>query len=121
MNGYIHCVFVLVCNLYHLLIAARLPSITGWTGGGSVDRNADKSSETSYTVVNMNDVVSDGKLLQFLKRECHLTLTCFVALKVVFMEAVEYLMVGEQTEVEGVVDESCMNCATHRFKGYSMT
>ena len=50
--------------------------------------------------------VANLKLLYLLQRQGHLARSSLVALQVVFVEAVEYLVVGQQTGTGIVVDES---------------
>ena len=57
-------------------------------------------------MVDMDDIVADLKLLDFLEGEGSLTTTSLVGAQRVFMEAVEDLMVGKNTAVVVVVDEA---------------
>ena len=69
-------------------------------------------------MVYMNDIVSRFKLIKFLKRKCNFTATCLVAAEIVFMETVEYLMVGEYTHTECMVHKTFVQSAVHRFEFY---
>ena len=73
-------------------------------------RHADESSEATDAVVDVYDVVADLELLEFLQREGHLAGACALAAEVVLVEAVEDLVVGEEAHLQGVVDESCVEC-----------
>ena len=93
VNGHIHSVLVLVGDLDHLLHHIAL-----W--------NAYKTSESSHTMVDMHHVIANLKLLNLLERQCHLAPMCLITLEVVLMETVEDLMIGEETELQRVVNKS---------------
>ena len=69
-------------------------------------------------MINMNNIVSRFKLIKFLQRKRHLSATCLVAAEIVFMETVEYLMVGEYTQTHCMIYETFMKSAIYRFKYY---
>ena len=73
-------------------------------GGGY--RHSDQSAEAADAVVDVDDIVADFELLDFLQRQRHLTGTRLVALEVVLVETVEYLVVGQQAGTGIVVDEA---------------
>ena len=93
MYGDVDAVAMLVENLYHLLIAIALG-------------HTNQTSELADTMVYMNHEVANLKLLYLLKRKCHLTTTGLVALEVVFMEAVEDLVVGKNTDAQFVISKA---------------
>ena len=57
-------------------------------------------------VVNVHHIVARLELAQLLQRKRYLTASGTVATEVVFMESVEYLMVGKETTSEGMIGES---------------
>ena len=59
-------------------------------------------------MIDMHDIVTDFKLTNLLQRQCHLTTSCLVRAQCIFMEAVEDLMVGEDAELQVMVDETGM-------------
>ena len=65
-------------------------------------------------MVNVYHVVAHFELLDFLQRQRHLAATCLVALQVVFVEAVKYLMVGEEACLQVIVDESLVQSFVNR-------
>ena len=69
-------------------------------------------------MVNMYHIVSRFKLIQLLKRKCNFSAACLVASEIVFMETVEYLMVGEYTQTHCMIYETFMKSAIYRFKYY---
>ena len=103
MYGDIHLVVVLVDYADNLLIAIAR-------------RNPYESSELTYSKVYMYDIVTRLHLLQLLHCKCHLTCPCRIAAKAVLMEAVENLMVGEETCTKGVVSKSLMKRMVHRLE-----
>ena len=98
VDRYVDAVALLVENLYHLLVSL-FPSSIG-------DRHADETAEFSYTVIDMHHKITNLKLLDLLKREGHLSTAGLVALKIVFVETVENLVVGEDADFEVVVGEA---------------
>ena len=88
-------VVVLVDELYHLL---HLPVHVG----------AKQSAEFSHSVVHVHYVVAHLYLVQLLQREGELTRACTVALETVFVEAVEYLVVGKHAHALVVIYEAFM-------------
>ena len=106
VDGDIDDVIVLVDNLDHLLHGRG--GGRGGNGSGAVDGHADEASEAADAVIHMDDVVAHFKLLQFLQRESHLSRTSTVAAEVVFVEAVEDLMVCEEADLQVVVGEACV-------------
>ena len=104
MDAHIHLVVIGIDNTYHLLIAVPLG-------------NTHQSGKPSYSEVHMHDIITRLHLLQFLQGECHLSRTGSIASQTVLMEAVEYLMIGEQTDLLVIVNESLMECLVHRHEG----
>ena len=96
MNGNIHLVIVLIDDAYHLLIRVA----SGHTH---------EPAKLSDAVIHMHDIVAWLHLLQFLHGERHLAGTCGVAAQTVFMEPVEYLMVGEETDLHTVIGKALVN------------
>ena len=93
-----HDVVVLEEELDHLL-------------GMTVDVGLHKSAELGDAMVDMHDIVAGFDLLQLLETEGELAAAGTVALQVVFVETVEDLMVGEETDFRVVVHESLMDSA----------
>ena len=94
----------LIDNLDHLLVFGR----SGWGCRGGREWHADQSSELTDTMIDMHDIITHLKLLEFLEGECHLTVPCLIRTETIAMIAVEYLMVGEDTEALVMVDEAPM-------------
>ena len=84
MYGHVDRVAILINDFYHFLIAVSL-----W--------HSHESAKLAYAMVYMHHIVAYFKLSYFLKRERHFAVACLVGAQVVLMEAVEYLMVGEET------------------------
>ena len=59
-------------------------------------------------MVDMDDIVTHLKLLEFLEGECHLSVPCLVGAKAIAVITVEYLMVGEDTELLVVINKARM-------------
>ena len=93
-------VAVEVGELYHLL--AR-----------TVDGGAHQAAKLAYAVVLVHYVVAHLNLVEFLERQCKLARARLVALEVVFVEAVEYLVVGEHAQFQVVVHKSLVHGAQH--------
>ena len=104
MDAHIHLVVIGIDNAYHLLIAVPLG-------------NTHQSGEPSYSEIHMHDIVARLHLLQFLQGKRHLSRTGSIASQTVLMEAVEYLMIGEQTDLLVIVNKSLMECLVHRHEG----
>ena len=92
-----------VLNLDHLLIARPL-----W--------HAHQSAKLAYAVVDVHHVVANLELLYFLQRQRHLAATGFVGAQVVLMEAVENLVVGEDTQLQVVIHETGMEGTFNRIE-----
>ena len=103
VDGDEHDVVVLVHQLHHLL-------------GGVAVGDAHQACEAAHAVVGMYHVVAGRELVQLLQRQGNLTATGFVALEVVLMEAVEELVVREDTEAERIVGEAFVQGLLHRGK-----
>ena len=104
MDAHIHLVVIGIDNAYHLLIAVPL-------------RNTHQSSKLADSEIHMHDKITRLHLLQFLQGECHLSRASRIASQTVLMEAVEYLMIGEQTDLLVIVNKSLMECLVHRHEG----
>ena len=100
MYAHINLVVVLINDAYHLLITVA-------------DRHTDKPGKLSYAEVNVHDIVARLHFLQLLHRQCHFSAACRVRAQAVFMEAVEYLMVGKQARPHVVVYKACMEGIVH--------
>ena len=98
-------VVVLIYELNHLL---HLSSYLG----------AQQASETRHAVVDVDDVVAILNLGELAQRHGELARAGAVALEGVLVEAVENLVVGEDTELCGVVDETLVEGAFHGFEAY---
>ena len=108
VDGDVDGVAPLVDDLDHLLEGLLARSIG--------DGHAHESAELADAVVDVDHVVAHLELLQLLQCQCHLARACLVALQVVLVEAVEYLVVGHQTEAQVVVDESFVERLVDTFK-----
>ena len=109
MDGDVDAVAMLVLNLDHLLISL----FTGSRGDG----HAHQPHELTDAMIDMDHIVANLELLNFLQREGNLAATSLIALQVVFVEAVEYLMVGEETSAQIIVDIAFMKCVVNRNEG----
>ena len=89
---------MLILYLYHLLVTITL-------------RHSHQATEAADAVVYVNDIVTDLKLLYLLERKSNLAAPGTVGTEVVFMEAVEYLVVCEETHPQAIVNESLMESA----------
>ncbi len=105
MYRHIYGVAVLILYFYHLLITVAL-------------RHSYQSAETSYAVVYMHYVVTRFKLAYLFERKSHFSASCPVGAKVVFMEAIEYLMVCEEAYPQVVVGKALMQCLVNGCKFY---
>ncbi len=93
VDGDKHNIFVLIDNLHHLL--------RGVTVGDTY-----QSGKTPHTVVGMHHIVAGGELVQLLQAQSHLATAGFIAFQVVFMETVEKLVVGKDTETQRIVGKT---------------
>lgn len=67
-----------------------------------------QSPETTYTVIYMHDVVADFYLVELFQGKSQFPRTRMLAFQSVFVKPIEYLVVGETTYFQIVVDEpSC--------------
>ena len=89
---------MLVENLYHLLVSLFPRSIG--------DRHTDETTELTYAMIDMHHEIANLKLLDLFESKGHLSTAGLVALEVVFVETVENLVVGEDTDFEVVVGET---------------
>ena len=101
----IYLVILLVDDADDFLISLRNGSV-GIAGGG---RNADKTCKLTNTKIYMHNEVTRLHLLQLLHGESHLTPLGTLTLKLVFVEALEYLVVGKEDHLHAVIDISLMN------------
>ena len=86
---------MLVDDAYHFLIAIAVG-------------NAQQSSKLADTIIHMHQEVPILHFLNLFHGESHLASTSTVALEIVFVETVEYLMVGEEASMKVVIDKSLM-------------
>ena len=98
MDRHVDAIAMLIEDLDHLLI--------GLFALGVGDRHAHQPTELTHTMIDMHHKVANLELLDLLQRERHLTTTGLVALEVVFMETIEYLMVGKETDTQVVVSKT---------------
>ena len=105
MYAYQNKIIVLIEQLYHLLRP-------------TVDIGAHKAAKTTYTVVYMNDIVAYLYLIELAQRQCEFSAPCPVALKIIFMETVEYLMIGEETVLTLVIHKTLVDCTVNCRKFY---
>ena len=75
--------------------------------------HAHQTAEDTHTVVHMHDIVARVELLYLLERHSHLTTTHLFVAQRVLVEAVEYLMVGEEAQLALVVAETGVKGAAH--------
>ena len=105
MYRHIHNVAALIDDAYCLLV-------------GVSGRHSDKSPELAYAEVHMHDEVARLHFLKLFHSESHLAGARRVAAQAVLVEAVEYLMVGEEACAQVVVGEALVQCPVHRFELY---
>ena len=101
MNRHIEFVVVLENHSDDFLI---MFGVGCWVLG--VDGNADEPSELPDAVIDVDEVVTDFHFLQFLHRQRHFSRPRLLAFEVVLVESVENLVVGEETRLQIVVDET---------------
>ena len=104
MDRHVDDVATLIVEAYHLLV--------GVTHG-----HAHQAAELADAEVDVHDEVAGFHLLQLLHRECHLARSGCVRLQVVLVEAVEYLMVGEEAQTQVVVGETFVQSAVDGGEG----
>ena len=102
MDGDEEQVAVLVDELDDLLIAVVAVGILA-------DGHVDEAAELGDAVIDVDDVVADVELHQFLDAHGNLARTCTVGTQTVLVEAVEDLVVGKVAIEAVVVDESLMD------------
>ena len=95
MYRHIDGITALIDDAYHLLIAV-------------VGRHAHQTAELADAEVDMYEEVADVQFFYLAQGECHLSLTGDVRTQGILMEAVEYLVVGQHTQLTPVVDEAFM-------------
>ena len=105
MNAHVNLVVVLVNDAYHLLV--------GVAGG-----NAHQSGKLSDSEIHVYDEVAGMQFLQLFHRECHLSAARGIRPQIVFMEAVEYLVVSEDADTQFAVGKSPVECFLHRHECY---
>ncbi len=105
MDAHVHLVVVLIHYAYHLLI-------------GVARGDAHQSGELADAEIHMHDIVAGVHFLQLLHRESHLSAARRVGTQTVFMETVEYLVVGEHADAQGVVGKATVERLLHRLKGH---
>ena len=103
MDRYVDAVAMLIGDLDHLLVTVALG-------------HPNQATELADTMIHMHHIVAYLELLDLLQRECHLTTAGLVALEVVFMETVEDLMIGEETDAEIIVSKSFVKSLIDRRK-----
>ena len=102
MDGDEEQVAVLVDELDDLLIAVVAVGILA-------DGHVYEAAELGDAVIDVDDVVADVELHQFLDAHGNLARTCTVGTQTVLVEAVEDLVVGKVALEAVVVDESLMD------------
>src|SRR5574344_788448 len=98
-------VIVLIDKFYNLLSTVSV-------------RNSYKSSETSYSMVNMYHIITYFELVQLFQSKSNLSISCSLTLQVIFMETVENLMVGKETTLYCVIYKSLMKSPVYRSEIY---
>ena len=101
MDGYIYRISVQVLYLYHLLITVTL-------------RHPHQAPKATDAVVNVYHIIAHLKLLYLLERKGHLATPCAVRTEIVFMEAVEYLVVSKEAHLQAIVGESLVESMVYR-------
>ena len=74
-------------------------------------RQADKSCKPSDTMVGMHNEVAGLELVQLFQSQCHLTSPCLVTFQIIFVETVEYLMIGKETTTQRIIGKPFMQCS----------
>ena len=110
MYGDIHLVILLVDDADDLLISLR----NGAVGIFCCSWHSDKTCKLTNTKIYMHNEVTRLHLLQLLHGESHLTPLGTLALKLVFVEALEYLVVGKEDHLHAVIDISLVNGSLNR-------
>ena len=105
VDAHIHLVVVLIHDAYHLLIAVA-------------NGNTHETGKLSDAVIHMYDEVARLHFLKFFHGERHLSAACGIRTETVFMEAVEYLMVGEDAHLHVIVGKAAMQGFLHRLEIY---
>ena len=105
MYGDIYFVVLLINDADNLLVSL----CNGTVGIFCCGWHSDKTCKLTNTKIYMYYEVARLHLLQLLHRESHLTPLGTLALKLVFMEALEYLVVGKENHLHAVIDISLMN------------
>ena len=93
MDAYVNLVVVLVYNADYLLVTVARG-------------DAHQACETPYAEVYVDDVVARFHLLQLLHSQRHLARTGGIGAQTVLVEAVEYLMVGEEAGLHRIVGKA---------------
>ena len=104
MNRHKHDVVALESEFNHLLHS-------------SVDIGAHQAAETPHTMVDVHDIVAHLDLVQFLERQREFATASAVAFEAVFVETVENLVVGEDTQTAFVIHKALVESLFHCGKG----
>ena len=116
MNRHIEFVVVLKNHSDDFLVGLPPPP-SSWRGSRAVaspcwgrlvgaDGHTDQTTELSDAVIDVDEVVADFHFLQLLHRQRHFSCPRLLAFEVVLVESVENLVVGEETRLQIVVDET---------------
>ena len=108
MDRDVDTVAMLVEYLDHLLVGLLALRIG--------NRHTYQSTELAHTMIDMHHEITYLELLDLLQREGHLTTAGLVALEVVFMETIENLMIGKDTDVQVVVGKALVEGLIDRGK-----
>ena len=78
---------------------------------------AHQAAKLSYSMIDVDDVIANGELIQLLERQGDFSATCLIAPEIVLVETIKELMVREETNFQGVVGESFVNGLVDRCEG----
>ncbi len=101
MNRYKHGIVVQIGELNHLLHFVA-------------NAQTHQPCKPAHTMIHVHDEVAWLQLIQLLKCEGYLPRACPVGLQAVFMEAVEYLVIGETTDFKGLIGKTLVQGLAYR-------
>ena len=78
--------------------------------------DTNQARELTYSVIDMHHVIARLKLIQLFERKSHFATACLVATQIVFMKAVEYLMVGKDAVLQRMIYETLVQSTVYRSK-----
>ena len=95
MNGNKYHILILISKFNHFLSSIPI-------------RNAYQTAKTAYAMIYMYHKITRLKLAQLFQGQCHLTATCLVATKIIFMETVKNLMVCKEAAFQCIICKALM-------------